>query len=165
MVKRRVFYSFHYEEDNWRASQVKQMFTFEDFIPIYPNKWEEIRRKGEKAIQNWIDSNLKGCSCTVVLVGANTAKRKWIDYEIEKSWNDGKGVVGVHIHNLKDKDGRQSEKGDNPFDHFTIDNRKKLSSVVKCYNPPYQNSKIVYDDIKDNLKELIEEAIEIRESL
>ena len=52
---------------------------------------------------------------SVVLVGANTAGRKWIKHEISKSWDDGMGVVGIHIHGLKNKDGKVSTKGKNPF--------------------------------------------------
>ena len=38
-----------------------------------------------------------GRSFTIVLAGSNTANRKWINYEIIKSWDDGMGVVGIHI--------------------------------------------------------------------
>lgn len=38
----------------------------------------------------------------VVLIGEDTAKRKWVKYEIKKAWNEGKGVLGIYIHNLKD---------------------------------------------------------------
>ena len=50
-------------------------------------------------------------SCVIVLIGKKTAKRKWIRYEIKKAWKDGKGVVGIYIHNLKDKDGKKNIKG------------------------------------------------------
>lgn len=163
MAKRQVFYSFHYKPDNWRVSQIRNIGQIEGNKPASDNKWEEVKKKGDKAIRNWIDENLKYRSCTIVLVGENTAKRKWIDYEIEKSWNDGKGVLGIYIHNLKDSNGKKANKGANPFEHFTFKDGKKLSSVVKCYNPPYTSSKDVYNYIKENLEDWIEEAIKIRE--
>jgi len=163
MAKRQVFYSFHYVPDNWRVSQVRNIGQIEDNKPVSDNTWEEVKKKGDKAIQDWIDDNLKYRSCTVILVGENTAKRKWIDYEIEKSWNDGKGVVGIHIHNLKNSKGEQANKGANPFEHFTVGtDKKKLSSIVKCYNPPFSTSTYVYDHIKENLEDWVEEAIKIR---
>lgn len=165
MAKRQVFYSFHYVPDNWRVSQIRSIGQIEDNKPVSDNNWEEVKKKGDKQIQKWIDENLNYRSCTVVLVGEHTAKRKWIDYEIEKSWNDGKGILGIHIHNLKNSKGEQSNKGNNPFEHFTLDNdngKKKLSSVVKCYNPPYSVSTNVYNYIKENLEDWIEEAIKIR---
>jgi hypothetical protein len=38
----------------------------------------------------------------------------------------------------------------------------KLSAIVKAYNPPYSDSKLVYGHINDNIAKWIEEAIEIR---
>lgn len=104
---------------------------------------------------------MSGKSCAVVLVGSNTANRKWIDHEIKKAWNDGKGVVGVYIHNLKNSAGDQSTKGANPFSGFNIDG-VALNSIVKAYDPPYTTSTNVYDHIKNNIEDWVEEAIEIR---
>lgn len=162
MAKRQVFFSFHYAPDNWRVSQVRNVGQIEDNKSLSDNKWEEVKKKGQEAIQDWIDENLKYRSCTVILVGEDTAKRKWIDYEIEKSWNDGKGLVGIHIHNLKNSKSEQSNKGTNPFEHFNLGDSIKLSSIVKCYNPPYSISTNVYNHIKDNLEDWVEEAIKIR---
>lgn len=161
MAKRQVFFSFHYVPDNWRVSQIRNIGQIEDNKPVSDNKWEEVKGKGNQAIQNWIDENLKNRTCTVILIGENTAGRKWIDYEIKKSWDDGKGVVGIYIHNLKNSKGEQSKMGINPFEHFTV-GEKKLSSIVKCYNPPYSASTDVYNYIKNNLEKWIEEAIAIR---
>jgi len=161
MAKRQVFYSFHYQPDNWRASQVRNIGVVEGNKPVSDNDWEEVTKGGDKAIQKWIDDNLRYRSCTIVLVGENTANRKWINYEIEKSWTDGKGLVGIHIHGLENSKGEQAVKGKNPFDYVKTDG-KVLSSIVKCYDTPYVSSKYVYDHIKENLEKWIEEAISIR---
>ncbi|MBP9019626.1 MAG: TIR domain-containing protein [Bacteroidales bacterium] len=160
-MARRVFFSFHYKPDNWRASQIRNMGVIEGNRPVSDNDWEQITRGGDEAIQDWISEQMEGKSCIIVLIGANTAGRKWIKYEIKKAWNDGKGVLGIYIHNLKDKEGEQSSKGINPFDDFTI-NGEKLSIIVKAYDPPYSTSKYVYDYIKEHLVDWVEEAIEIR---
>jgi hypothetical protein len=132
--------------------------------PASDNDWEAVTSGGEKAIQNWIDEQLEGKSCAVVLIGEKTAGRKWIKYEIGKAWNSKKGVVGVYVHKLKDLDGNQSQKGDNPFEDFTMKrDDKKLSSIVKAYNPPYTDSKEVYAYINENLADWIEEAVAIRD--
>jgi hypothetical protein len=160
-MARRAFYSFHYIQDNWRASQVRNMGVIEGNKPASDNDWEEVKRDGNKAIQKWIDCQLDGKSVAIVLIGSNTAGRKWIDYEIEKAWNDKKGVLGIYIHNLKDSDCNQSSKGKNPFDGFTV-GKSKLSSIVKAYDPPSSISTSVYEYIKKNLANWIEEAIDIR---
>ena len=164
-MARRAFYSFHYKPDNWRASQVRNMGVVDGNKPATDNDWETVKKGGDKAIKKWIDDQLSGRSCTVVLIGKNTAGRKWIKYEIEKSWNDGKGVLGIYIHNLKNSVGDKTEKGRNPFEDFTMKrDKKKLSSIVKVYNPPYTASQSVYDYIKKNLSDWIETAVEIRDN-
>ena len=40
--------------------------------------------------------------------------------------------------------------------------KTKLSSIVKTYDPPFTDSKKVYDHIKTNLSDWIESAIKIR---
>jgi len=99
-----------------------------------------------------------------VLVGNNTARRKWINHEIVKSWDDKKGVVGIYIHGLKHSDGTTASQGNNPFDYITYDSAtgKKLSAIVKCYNPPGSTSQERYDWIKKYLSDAVEEAIKIR---
>jgi len=160
-MTRKVFYSFHYKPDNWRASQVRNMGAIEGNSPVSDNDWEEITGGGDSAIQEWIDNQLSGRSCSIVLIGQNTAGRKWINYEIEKSWNDGKGLVGIYIHNLKNKNGDQTSKGSNPFSSFTVDD-ERLSNIVKAYDPPYSTSTNVYNHIKENIEDWAEEAIKIR---
>ena len=99
----------------------------------------------------------------LVLGGMYAAHSKWIDYEIEMAWNEGKGLVGVDIHNLKDREGNQSAKGGNPFDGFTVGkDKRRLNEVVKAYDPPYLTSTNVYSYISENLADWIEEAIKIR---
>ena len=82
-MARKAFYSFHYVPDNWRASQVRNMGVIEQNPLASSNQWEEIKRQGDSAIKRWIDTNQKGRSIVIVLIGAKTAGRKWIKYEIE----------------------------------------------------------------------------------
>ena len=163
MTKRQVFYSFHYEPDSWRASQVRNIGVIEGNNPVSDNAWETITKGGDNAIKRWINDQMEYRSCTVVLVGSNTANRRWINYEIVKSWDAGKGVVGIHIYGLTDKDGHLSQKGVNPFSYIGHGNTgKKLSSIVKCYDPQGSNSKERYAWISKHLSSAVEEAIRIR---
>jgi hypothetical protein len=160
-MTRKVFFSFHYKPDNWRASQVRNIGVIEGNASVSDNDWESITSGGDEAIKKWISNQLSGRSCTIVLVGSNTAGRKWINYEIIESWNSGKGVVGICVHNLLDNDQNTSQKGDNPFDNITVGD-KKFSSIVKLYDSPYQTSKYIYEHISENISSWVEEAIEIR---
>ena len=162
-MARKVFYSFHYVPDNWRVSQVRNIGAIEGNKPASDNDWETVTKGGDKAIEKWIADQMSGRSCVVVLIGAGTANRKWINHEIVKAWNDGKGVLGVHIHKLKNHEGKTAVKGTSPFDSITHGpTGKKLSAILKVYDPPGSASTDVYDHIKNNLDKWIEAAIDIR---
>lgn len=161
-MARRVFFSFNYKPDNWRVLQVRNIGAIEGNKPASDNDWESITSSGNAAIKKWIGEQMSGRPCSVVLIGANTAGRKWINYEIEKTWKDDKGIFGIYIHNLKDSDGNQSSKGSNPFWHLKTDDGTRLSSIVKAHDPPYRTSTYVYYYIKENIEDWIEEAIKIR---
>ena len=158
MAKRQVFYSFHYKNDVLRAAQVRNIGAIEGNAPVSSNEWEEIQRKGEAAIQKWIDDAMQNRSCVIVLVGSETANRKWVKYEITKAWKDGKGLLGIYIHNIKCPNTGMCKQGANPFDSFSVGD-KKLSELVKCYNP---KSTDAYNDIADNIAAWIEIAINSR---
>ena len=163
-MARRAFYSFHYKPDASRAGQVRNIGVVEGNTPVSDNDWETVTKRGDAAIKKWISDQMHGRSCTVVLVGSNTAGRKWINHEITKSWDDRMGVVGIHIYGLKNLDGEVSTKGSNPFDNIKHGaSGKKLSSIVRCYTPAGNDSKERYAWIKKHLANAVAEAIKIRQ--
>ena len=162
-MARRVFFSFNYNRDAWRTGTVRSIGALGGNKPASDNDWETIKKGGDAAIKKWIDGQMKNRSCAIVLIGQRTAGRKWIKYEIEKAWNDGKGIFGVYVHNLKDSDGNQDSKGSNPFEDLNVGD-KNMAPVVKAYSPQYSVSTKVYDYIAENMEGWIETAIEIRNS-
>ena len=163
MVTRQTFFIFHYDRDSWRAAQVRQMGALNGNEPVSDNDWETVTPFGDLGILLWINDQMKGKSCAIVLIGSHTAGRKWVNYEIRKAWKDGKGLLGIYIHNLKDVKGDQSIKGKNPFDLIQVDGTK-LSSIVKAYDPPYKESTWAHFYVKGNIAEWVEDAIRIRQS-
>ena len=157
--KRRVFYSFHFDNDAWRAAQVRNMGVTEHDEPVSDNAWENVKRGGDAAIQRWIDGQMSSRSCVVVLIGAHTASRKWVDYEIRKAWNDKKGIVGIHIHRLLNQDSQTGAKGANPFANVRLQNGRTLDQYVAAHDPPYVNSRDVYAYIRNNLEAWGENAL------
>jgi hypothetical protein len=142
-MARRVFFSFHYQRDIWRVNQIRNIGEivgtsaagFHDC-----SLWEEAQEKGDAAVKALIDEGLKNTSVTVVCIGAKTAGRKYINYEINQSIARGNGLVGIQIHHLKDKSGNTDDAGATP---------SALSSAgAKVYK--YANH--------DALKKRIEEA-------
>ena len=160
-MARHVFYSFYYKPDCWRIQQVRNIGTIEGQRMLHANEWESIERSAG-GVKRWIDNEMQGKSCVVVLIGSETATRPWVDYEICKGWNEGKGVLGVHIHNLEDQYNRTCPKGTNPFHSISLKNGRRLSEHVPVFDPPGWNGKQVYASIEANLPALVDQAIAIR---
>lgn len=156
-MARRTFFSFHYGPDCWRAAQVKNSWVTQDRVAagfFNSVEWEEVKKKSDADIERWIDKQLEGTSVTVVLIGSNTAHRKWIDYEIKSSYKRGNGLLGIYIHNKKNSKGLTSSKGINPFSYWSVTkNGQKVffSSLYKTYD-------WVTDDGYTNMGKWIEEA-------
>ncbi|RKH71735.1 molecular chaperone Tir [Corallococcus sp. AB049A] len=161
-MARRVFYSFHFDNDFWRTQQVRNINALEGQTLVAANTWEEVKKKGDASIQKWIDDQMVGKSCVVVLVGSETASRKWVQYEIKKGWSEGKGVLGIRINKLLNKDGKSSAPGANPFDLLNIKG-KSFSQIASLKTPSGVDSKAAYADIAKNIEAWVEEAIKIRE--
>jgi MTH538 TIR-like domain (DUF1863) len=162
-MTRNVFYSFHFDNDAWRASQVRNMGVLEGNEPVTANDWEEVKRGGDAAIERWIAAQMKGRTCAVVLVGAETSSRPWVRYEITKAWNDGLGVVGVRIHGLKNASSSTSSPGNNPFSGINVKGTP-MSQIVALHDPVGVDSKAIYDKIHNSLDAWVENAIKIRAS-
>jgi hypothetical protein len=157
-MARRIFFSFHYGRDAWRAGQVRNcnlIPTEDQFGYVDSAEWESIERQGDEAIRRWIDENLKNTSTTVVLIGAETASRPWVLYEIEKSWKRGNRIIGVWIDRIKDQNKQPDSRGSNPFERFKlVPSSLSLAEVCKTYD-------WVAEDGRANLGSWVEEAFEI----
>lgn len=156
-MARQSFFSFIYKKDNWRAGIVRNSWVTQDRKAsgfFDSADWEEVKKKSDSEIEKWIDKQLAGTSVTVVLIGAETADKKWINYEITSSHKKGNGMLGIYIHQLKDKDQKTTTKGRNPFDDWSVtkDGKKVLfSSMYKTYD-------WVDDDGYSNMGDWIEKA-------
>jgi hypothetical protein len=115
-MARKVFFSFHYA-DIWRANVVRNSGTIEGYAVAGfhdASLWEETRKKGEAAVHHLIDAGLEGTSVTVVLIGAETANRQWLSYEIERSIARNNGLFGIRIEAIKDQYGKTGVSGPVP---------------------------------------------------
>ncbi len=156
MARVPIFYSFHFSNDVMRVQQIRNIGSIEGNSPVSPNEWERLKRSGDRAVQTWIDNNMKYKRCVVVLIGSETASRPWVRYEIERAWSQGKALLGIHIHNIRCPRGGTSRKGRNPFEEFTFQDGSKLSSFVPCHDPSPSGA---YRDISVNIEKWINSAI------
>jgi hypothetical protein len=58
--------------------------------------------------------HLENTTVTVVLIGAETASRPWVQFEIQESAKRKNGFLGVHIHHLKDPNHPPDPRGPVP---------------------------------------------------
>ncbi|MEC4683849.1 MAG: TIR domain-containing protein [Nitrospirota bacterium] len=156
-MARRVFFSFHYQNDIWRVSQIRNSWVTQDRETAGfwdAADWEQVKRGGDESIKRWIENQLNGVSVSIILIGSETANRKYVLHEIKRSHELGKGLLGIWIHNMRDRFGDTSSKGNNPFNQFYIEEgnrRKSLSEIYPTYN-------WVSDDGYSNFSGWIEDA-------
>jgi hypothetical protein len=140
-MARSTFFSFHYQRDVWRINQIRNIPNvtgnaaagFRD-----ASLWEEAKKKGDAVIKKMIDDALVGTSVTVVFIGNQTANRKYVNYEIEKSIDRGNGILGVRIHHLTDHAGKTDLPGATPakltaggYPVYTFTNVNDLSDWIE----------------------------------
>lgn len=150
-MARRVYFSFHFERDAWRAGQVRNSWLckpdreaagFHDAA-----EWESVQRQGDEAIKRWIDRNIENTSVTAVLIGTETCNRKWVRYEVERSIAKGNGIIGIDIHKIKDQNGQTCQQGEKDFGK--VDGEHSFSDLFPTYD-------WVEDDGYDNLGDWVE---------
>jgi hypothetical protein len=156
-MARRVFFSFHHSRDVWRAGQVRNSWVTQDRQEAGfwdAAAWEAVKKKDIATVQRWIDGQMTNTSVTVVLIGTETAGRPHVGYEITQSHNQGKGMLGIYVHNIRDANSRTDTKGNNPFGNWHIQRDGRTVWLSELY-PTYD---WVNDDGRKNLGSWIEAA-------
>jgi len=98
-VARRVYFAFDYK-DVFKVNQVRKAGEFIDMSRAGfgdASQWEKLKKKDEATIKKAIDDALVGTTVTVVCVGERTHSRKYVNYEISASRDQGNGLVGVYL--------------------------------------------------------------------
>ena len=133
-MARRAFFSFKYKDVSRgmvvRNSWVTQGREAAGFIDAAD--FEKVKRKGDTAIENWIDSQLEGTSVTVVLVGEKTCNSRWVKYEIQQSIKRGNGLLGIDVSKIEDLNGNTSKRcGEIPkgYDFYYWNNDKGYQNM------------------------------------
>jgi len=116
-MARRVFFSFHYDRDVFRANQVRNanVVLGPDVAGFFDHsEYEDAKKRGDEAIRRMILGHLDNTSVTVVLIGTFTSLRPWVRFEIAESVKRKNGLLGIRIHHLKDGTGATSAPGGVP---------------------------------------------------
>jgi hypothetical protein len=113
-MARRVFFSFHFDRDVWRANQVRNanVISGPDVAGFFDHsEYEDAKKRGDEAIRRMILRHLDNTSVTVVLIGTLTWLRPWVRFELDESIKRRNGLLGIRIHHLQDHAGATSEEG------------------------------------------------------
>lgn len=156
-MARRVFFSFHYDRDILRVNQVRNSWVTKTDRQkgfFWDNSlWEETKKKGDAALKRMIDDGIAGTSVTAVLAGRLTSERRWVRYEILRSFYDSNGILCLRIHDLRPPRGVPDSAGRNPLDYFYI---RANAAQKRVYCWEWQNGQWAapqdikhYQDFKD----------------
>lgn len=129
-MARRTFFSFNYKPDVTRAWVVRNSWVTkvtqgerEDAGFFDSSVFEAAQRDSDDALKRFLREGLRNTTVTCVLVGADTALRRWVRYEIFRSFVRGNGLLAVRIHTIAGFNKMLAAKGPNPFASvaFTVD--------------------------------------------
>lgn len=141
-MARRTFFSFHYEPDVSRAWVVRNSWVTKvaqgerrDAGFFDSSVFEAQQRESDDALKRFLREGLKNTTVTCVLVGEQTCLRRWVRYEILRSFIRGNGLLAVRIHTICGLNKRPCVEGGNPFRNlaFTIDDdRVRFKEYMKA---------------------------------
>ncbi len=119
-MARKVLFSFSYEDvKNFKSNVVRQSWVTQNGEGAFVDGsiWETAKANSVTYLKNMIDDGMKNTSVTVVLIGEDTANRRWVNYEIVRSFERGNGLLGIHINRIAGRTGRTAS-GDNPLNRL-----------------------------------------------
>jgi hypothetical protein len=126
-MARRTFFSFHYKPDVKRAWVVRNSWVTkvaqgqrEDAGFFDSSVFEAAERESDDVLKRFLREGLKNTTVNCVLVGKETALRRWVRYEIFRSFMRGNGLFGVRINTIAALKSPPTEAGANPFDNLAF---------------------------------------------
>lgn len=122
-MAQRIYFGFDYEDvKTFRANVVRNHDTIKKNIDsvgfVDASIWEDAELHGADAVKRLINTNLDNTSVSCILIGTGTWQRRWVRYEILKSYDRGNKLFGVHINSIPDKNRQTFNKGRDPFDYL-----------------------------------------------
>ncbi|MBM9518340.1 TIR domain-containing protein [Desulforhopalus vacuolatus] len=97
-IKRKVFVSYHHDGDRE---------FYNNFVNAFSNTYDVISDNSvdravdstntDYVIRRISENHITGSSCTIVLCGAETPYRKFVDWEIKDTLEKQHGLIGVNL--------------------------------------------------------------------
>jgi hypothetical protein len=128
-MARHTFFTFHYNNDVMRAQVIKNAWVTQNRVDsgfFDKSAFERAKIENPDNLRRFLTGKLDGTSVTCACVGAQTFARPWVRYEILRSVQLGKGLLGVRLDRVKcAQQVRQGfsgyeKSGASPFDHLAL---------------------------------------------
>lgn len=105
-VRRKVFVSYHHGNDQAYYDEFSRFFH-DQYEALFDNSLDrKIDSENVQYVMQRIrDKHITGTSCTVVLIGAQTHQRKYVDWEIKATLDKQHGLVGIVLPNHQKTNG------------------------------------------------------------
>lgn len=133
-VKRKAFFSFHFYDlmrvnvvNAWKIAHPESALirSFYD-----SSLWESRKLEGDEAVKRLIREGVCYTSAVCVLIGSETWLRRWVKYEVARAIIDGRGLLAVHLNNIRHHQTKTPHPlGLNPLDFIGIG---KVESLGKA---------------------------------
>jgi hypothetical protein len=124
--KRKVYFAFHFA-DIMRVNNVRQAWKIDHpdapaMRSFYDSSlWEKRQLEGPESVKNLIRGGVEYTSAVCVLVGSDTWARRWVRYEIARAVIDNRGLLAVHLNNIRHHVSRQPDVcGPNPLEFMCV---------------------------------------------
>lgn len=94
----RVFVSYHHAGDQWFYEEFSRLFH-DTYEACQDNSVDRLidSDDAEYVIRTIRENYITGTSCTLVLCGAETRWRKFVDWEIKATLDKQHGLIGIHL--------------------------------------------------------------------
>lgn len=95
-IRRKIFVSYHHGGDQWYYNEFSRVFH-DEWESVYDNSLDRQIDSDNTAyvMQRIRDNFIHGTSCTVVLIGAATYQRKYVDWEIKATLDKQHSLFGI----------------------------------------------------------------------
>lgn len=124
-MAKRVYFAFHYQDvidfranvvrNHWMTKPHREAAGFFD-----ASLWEDAKKHGDIAIKRLINAGLENTTVTCVLIGSRTFSRRWVTYEIMKSFKRGNEILAIHINSITGKDRKTKTLGPDPLHYLGV---------------------------------------------
>jgi hypothetical protein len=114
-----VFFSFHYQPDVHRAHVVRNSWVTkadrQEAGFFDASVFESKKRTSDDMLKRFLNDGLGGSSVTCALTGNQTAWRRWVRYELLRSFVDGRGIMNIAVHGIANLQQQKATAGANPL--------------------------------------------------